>query len=600
MEQLGVSVFDSHGKFVGLSEMVRRFTQATQGMTDAQKMAALGSIFESDSLNAMMILMQQGKGKIDEFSNALVNSGGASQRAAAQMQQTFSGAMEQLSGAFESLGITIGQALAPFILKVAQVIQTLVQAFLSLPGPVQQFLAVGAAVLSVLLILGGLVAIVVGGLTMLATTFGVTVGVVAAWIGGILGGVAAIFALGAALVYAYNQVSWFRDMVNQAWQMLTAGFQAVVAYLQPAVQAVVTFIVQQWQKIVTWWQTNGQAIIQVVQTVWNFITQVISIAMQTLIPIIQAAWNVIVTIIKTAWEIVKTVVSAALTVILNLISLFANLLTGNWRGAWENLKVIVSTVLSAIWSLVKSVFLGINNTVLSALNLIRTTFSSVWNGIKALVSTILNAILNNLKSIFSSAVSFISNVMNSLRNAISNGFNAAVNTIKNAGNTIKSVLSGLASQAFSWGRNLISMFASGIESAAGAVIAKARSIANTVKQYLGFSSPTEKGPASNSDKWAPNFVNMFASGLAKGTPKIAGAASALADSMSMLNQPYAVSFSTSGAYVGASTMTSETQGGQVVVTGNTFIVRKESDIQAIATELNRQKTVQLRGKGMVR
>lgn len=78
----------------------------------------------------------------------------------------------------------------------------------------------------------------------------------------------------------------------------------------------------------------------------------------------------------------------------------------------------------------------------------------------------------------------------------------------------------MASSAVQWGRNLISSFAKGIASAAGKVIAKAKEVAATVKSYLGFSSPTEKGPGSTSDHWAPNLMNMFSSGIQAGIPKL--------------------------------------------------------------------------------
>src|SRR5690606_29760753 len=108
MKKLGVSVFDQKGKFVGLSEAVDRFSKATEGMSEQQKLAALSTIFETDSLNAMLVLMDKGKGNIDNFTNSLKNSAGASEEAAKKMKDTLKGSLEQLSGAFESVGITIG------------------------------------------------------------------------------------------------------------------------------------------------------------------------------------------------------------------------------------------------------------------------------------------------------------------------------------------------------------------------------------------------------------------------------------------------------------------------------------------------------------
>lgn len=74
-------------------------------------------------------------------------------------------------------------------------------------------------------------------------------------------------------------------------------------------------------------------------------------------------------------------------------------------------------------------------------------------------------------------------------------------------------IQNVISQGSSWGSNLISMMADGMRNKFPSLTSVASQAAGVIKNYLGFSSPTKEGPASNSDKWAVNFVNMFADGL---------------------------------------------------------------------------------------
>lgn len=74
-------------------------------------------------------------------------------------------------------------------------------------------------------------------------------------------------------------------------------------------------------------------------------------------------------------------------------------------------------------------------------------------------------------------------------------------------------LSTISSKGSTWGSNLISMMASGMLSQIPSLTSAVSSAAKIMHSYLGFSSPTKEGPASKSDKWAPNFVSMFSDGL---------------------------------------------------------------------------------------
>ncbi|MED0737219.1 hypothetical protein [Aneurinibacillus thermoaerophilus] len=89
---------------------------------------------------------------------------------------------------------------------------------------------------------------------------------------------------------------------------------------------------------------------------------------------------------------------------------------------------------------------------------------------------------------------------------------AATNAVAQIKQKLES-LGDIVSKGQNWGSNLISMVISGMRSQFPTLTSVVSSAAGIIKNFLGFSSPTKEGPASKSDRWAPNFIHMFVSGI---------------------------------------------------------------------------------------
>lgn len=84
---------------------------------------------------------------------------------------------------------------------------------------------------------------------------------------------------------------------------------------------------------------------------------------------------------------------------------------------------------------------------------------------------------------------------------------------------VSGTLSGLASSASGWGSDLVSNFASGITSALPQLDSAISELAGKVKDVVGFSEPKE-GPLSDFHTYAPDMVDLFASGIRDNAYKI--------------------------------------------------------------------------------
>ncbi|MEB8101058.1 phage tail tape measure protein [Staphylococcus xylosus] len=160
MKEMGIHLSDSKGKFVGMGSLIGQFKSNLQGMTKEQKLATVSQIVGTEAASGFLSLIDAGPTKINKYSKSLKNSDGASKKAADQMKKNLKGALEQLGGAFESLGIQIGKDLTPMIQAGAKGLQRFVEGFSGLPGWVRKGaigLGIFAAATGPVLIATGLV-----------------------------------------------------------------------------------------------------------------------------------------------------------------------------------------------------------------------------------------------------------------------------------------------------------------------------------------------------------------------------------------------------------------------------------------------------------
>ena len=120
MDELGISFYDSNGKMKSLTEQVGMLRQATEGMTDGQKNYYLVTLYGQEALSGMLALINEGEGSLGELTNAYKNCDGAAQKAAETMQDNLSGALEQLGGSAETLGLAFYNSVADNLKNAAK------------------------------------------------------------------------------------------------------------------------------------------------------------------------------------------------------------------------------------------------------------------------------------------------------------------------------------------------------------------------------------------------------------------------------------------------------------------------------------------------
>ncbi len=102
-----VEVMDSNGNFRDMTDVLKDVENATDGMGDAQKQAALMSTFTSDSIKGLNMLLNTGADQVAGYEESLRNCSGAASDMADTMQDNLQGKLTELSSATEGLGIAV-------------------------------------------------------------------------------------------------------------------------------------------------------------------------------------------------------------------------------------------------------------------------------------------------------------------------------------------------------------------------------------------------------------------------------------------------------------------------------------------------------------
>ncbi len=124
MEEIGVSAYDSKGKFKGITTVLRDVQKATAGMSEEQRntyLTMIGGKNQLTTLNALLsglsTTTSEGKNEFDALRAELQKCDGALDKMANTMTDNYAGALARAGSAVDDLKITVGQKFEPYITK---------------------------------------------------------------------------------------------------------------------------------------------------------------------------------------------------------------------------------------------------------------------------------------------------------------------------------------------------------------------------------------------------------------------------------------------------------------------------------------------------
>lgn len=106
------------GTMKTLDETMDFLRETFSGMSEAEQTAAASAIFGKEAMSGMLAIINTSEEDYNKLSDSIANSKDAAQEMAEMMQDNLSGQVEELMGGMETLAITLGEALIPFVSEV--------------------------------------------------------------------------------------------------------------------------------------------------------------------------------------------------------------------------------------------------------------------------------------------------------------------------------------------------------------------------------------------------------------------------------------------------------------------------------------------------
>ena len=534
-----VAVQDANGNFRSMTDIVRDVTKATEGMGDAEKTAALMSTFTADSIKAMGIMCNTGADSIDAFTKELEGSEGSAKKTADTMNNTLSGAIKELGSAWEGLQLSMGDSTG-VLTQLVKALTQLVRWFKNLPDPVKQVItmvALFAATLGpVLLIVGKAIDSFIKmkeTMGMLKTVFGLLKGGILnlvdtaitylyvfitdtlipalSTLWGVLMAnpiilvIAAIAALVAAFIWAWNNVDGFKEFWINLWETIKQkaidGWNAVVNFFTVTMPQWFNNVIQWFKelptKIAYWlgyalgkvilWRINMHK--KAVEVGTNFVNAVIDWFKQ--LP--GRIWNCLVNAYNkvTTWAV------------------------NTYNKAKEAGKNFIEGVINFIQTLPERVYRWLLQTIMRVILWIQNMKQKGTQAAQGFITNITNGLASLPGKLYNIGVNAVQGLINGIKNMGSSLWNAAQDLAASAWNGMKDALGihspskVMAEEVGQWIPKGVTV---GIQANAGNTLKAIRDYANSLvneidtNKFLGQVNLATSGININSENTMDNNV----------------------------------------------------------------------------------------------
>lgn len=291
LNKLGVEVTNADGSMKDSVTVQRDLHEAFSTLSESEQLAAAGAIFGKNQMSNWLALINTAPGDVEAL-NAQLSENGTTIEMANAMMSGFGGSLEKLKSGVDVAATSLGEALAPIILEVANGVQTLIDWFNGLSPAARQVVAVilliVAAIGPLLVVIGTLMSSI-GSIMMMAPKL------LAAFAGFnpmILVIIAVIAALVAAVVWLYKnwdtikaKAAEIKENVVNAWNDMKAKVVGAITALKNgainAYNTIKTGVTNIVQTLVNGVVSRFNALKSTAASIWNGIKSAITSPMET-------------------------------------------------------------------------------------------------------------------------------------------------------------------------------------------------------------------------------------------------------------------------------------------------------------------------------
>lgn len=363
MKDLGISLMDSKGNMKDFSTLMTETRGAFAKLTEAEKAKYAATLAGKTGMSGLLAIVNASEGEFKKLSEAMYDSTGACKAMYDVANDNLQGQLTILKSTVESIGISFGERLVPYVKKAVTGLQGLAEKFNVLSDvqrdTIIKIAGIVASIGPAILIFGkmtqtiGKFVLTVGKVAKAFKTFGTISAMITSPVGIVIGVLSGIIAVTILVIKNWDKVKGVAKKVFDYVKKVFENLGITSDTLKEKIAPIGDKFIQIKDKILEFWtlaQPYVQKFGEAIGTVFGvYLGGVIGGA---------------IGYFKSLFDSVMDIIGNIMDAFGGLIDFINGVFTGNWSKAWEGIKSIFSNAFGTLGEICKAPI----NAVISIIN----------------------------------------------------------------------------------------------------------------------------------------------------------------------------------------------------------------------------------------